>query len=226
MKDQPTPSQPQPFIKLSVRVAEEDYNQLNLTPITGTTEASPIIIPAMADTGCQSCLIGYKWIQRLHLNRRDLIPAKMKMNAANNRSIKILGAVVLHISGTSKTGEPRETKQFTYVTNDSDKFYISKSACIDLGMISEDFPSVGETAAAINRQPETTTHRPPPTPLPVRSESDSTNREKPEATEQQPTTPPVEPTAPTETLAPHSQTLRRSTRERRQPARFNDFVLN
>ena len=161
------PSQPQPFIKLSVRVAEEDYNQLNLTPITGTTEASPIIIPAMADTGCQSCLIGYKWIQRLHLNRRDLIPAKMKMNAANNRSIKILGAVVLHISGTSKTGEPRETKQFTYVTNDSDKFYISKSACIDLGMISEDFPSVGETAAAIN--PSTRTIIAPQCPCPTRS---------------------------------------------------------
>ena len=47
-------------------------------------------------------------------------------------------------------GEPRITKQFTYVTNDSDKFYFSKGAYIDLGMISDGFPSIGETAALDN----------------------------------------------------------------------------
>ena len=87
---------------------------------------------------------GKRSASRLHDN-------KMKMNAANNQSIKILGAVILHISGRSREGEPRTTKQFTYVTNDSDKFYLSKGACIYLGMISDAFPSIGETAALDNK---------------------------------------------------------------------------
>ena len=65
-------SQPQPFVSLSVRLVEEDYQELGFTPIHGE-KTTPIMVPAMADTGCQSCLIGYKWIQRLQLNRRDLL---------------------------------------------------------------------------------------------------------------------------------------------------------
>ena len=124
----------------------------------------------MADTGCQSCLIGYKWIQRLQLNRRDLIPAKMKMNAANGQSIKILGAVVLRISGRNKAGDTQETKQFTYVTNDSERFFLSKSACSDLSMISREFPTVGTangTTSHISVECSCPVRSPPP-PLPTK----------------------------------------------------------
>lgn len=122
----------------------------------------------MADTGCQSCLIGYKWIQRLQLDKRDLLPAKMKMNAANGQSIKILGAVVLRISGRNKAGDTQETKQFTYVTNDSERFFLSKSACSDLGMVSCEFPTIGTangTTSHISVDPAT----PPECSCPARS---------------------------------------------------------
>jgi len=98
----------------------------------------------MADTGCQSCLVGFRCIQRLGINKKDLIPVTMKMHAANNQSIKILGAITLRITGKNQYGELKETRQFTYVTNDSNKFFLSRSACVDLGIISETFPTVGE----------------------------------------------------------------------------------
>jgi len=143
------PSDPQPYLNLSIRVMEEDYQQLGFDPIVNLNE-KPIIMRAMADTGCQSCLIGFKQIQRLGLTKHDLINANMRIHAANNQAIKILGAVILRITGTGQDGQQRETRQFSYVTNDADKFFLSKNACVDLGMVSETFPTVGETNASTN----------------------------------------------------------------------------
>ncbi|KAK3875216.1 hypothetical protein Pcinc_011499 [Petrolisthes cinctipes] len=78
----------------------------------------------MADTGCQSCLASSKMIHELGLNKHHLIPVTMKMTAADNHSINIIGALVLHIT---------------------DKLFLSKQACVALGMIPKTFPTIGET---------------------------------------------------------------------------------
>ena len=97
--DQPTntwkkqPSRSQPFIPLSIQVAEEDYLKLGFR--STTFESKPIQVKAMADTGCQSCLISFKHIQRLGLNRKDLFPTTIKLNSANNQSIKVLEAIIV-----------------------------------------------------------------------------------------------------------------------------------
>ena len=68
------------------------------------------------------------------------------MYAANNHGIKILGAVILRVSGPSKSGKVLETRQITYVTNDSNKIFLSRVACTEQGLITESFPTVGEAA--------------------------------------------------------------------------------
>ena len=94
----------------------------------------------MADTGCQSCLAGIKVIHSLNLKRTDLIPVTMKMKAANNKGINILGAAILRYIGKDKHGNLVETKQLAYVTDNSDNIFLSKEACISLGMIPDSFP--------------------------------------------------------------------------------------
>ena len=101
-------------------------------------------LPVIADTGCQSCLAGAKVLRRIGLEATELVPVTMKMNAANDKGIKILGATFLHLSGTDDTGRVFKTRQMTYITDSSDKFFLSKEACRALGVISEDFPRIGE----------------------------------------------------------------------------------
>ena len=98
----------------------------------------------MADTGCQSCLASTTVLRRLGLNQKDLIPVTTRMHAANNSGIKILGAIVLRFSGTSQSGQTRETRQIVYITNDSNKLFLSRETCTALGIISGNFPTVGE----------------------------------------------------------------------------------
>ena len=137
------PSKPQPFITLTASAHPEDYTALGYHP--PTSQLTPIRLSAMADTGCQSCLASIKVIRRLGLRKGDLIPVTMQMHAVNNNGIKILGAVILRFSGRSPSGKTLESWQIVYVTSDSDKLFLSRETCAALGMITKNFPTVGET---------------------------------------------------------------------------------
>ena len=136
------PSKPQPYITLTAACQPEDYTALGFKPTT--KRSKEIEVSAMADTGCQSCLASMKIIERLGLQKNDLIPVTMRMHAANNNGIKILGAVIMRFTGRSKTGKKLENQQVVYVTRDSDKLFLSRETCTALGIITKDFSTIGE----------------------------------------------------------------------------------
>ena len=166
-------SDPQPFINLTVSTSDEDYYKFGFK-LSANPRSSNFDV--MADTGCQSCLAGIRVIHRLNMKTSDLIPVTMKMRAANNKGINILGAAILRYTGRNENGEKMETRQITYITDNSDKIFLSKEACISLGMIPKSFPRIGEvqhTSASSNEIsspvcncPKRQLPPPPPTKLP------------------------------------------------------------
>ena len=120
-------STPQPFLDVAVKAVPDDYEALGFALSSPSKTCS---IPAMADTGCQSCLAGLKVIHRLGLRLQDLIPFTMEMHTATDGGIPILGAVPLRISGKDPLGHIVESRQLTYITDTS---------------ISESFPTLGMT---------------------------------------------------------------------------------
>ena len=110
-----------------------------------TSRLTPVQLSAMADTGCQSCLASVKVICCLRLRESALISVTMQMRTVNNNGIKILCAVILRFSGKSPSGQTFESRQIMYVTSDSDKLFLSRETCMALGMITKNFPTVGET---------------------------------------------------------------------------------
>ena len=111
---------------------------------TNSVKETQIAISALADTGCQSCLGGTDLLRKLNLKISDLIPVKTKMRSANNGSINLLGAILLNLSGSDSQGRTFSSNQMTYITDCSDTFFLSRSACSNLGIISENFPTIGE----------------------------------------------------------------------------------
>ena len=83
----------------------------------------------MADTGCQSCLASLTIIKHLGLRQTDLISVTMRMYSANSEGITILGPTMLRFSGKCKSGATLKTRQITYVTDNSDKLFLSREAC-------------------------------------------------------------------------------------------------
>ena len=61
----------------------------------------------------------------------------MKMHAANNKGNNILGAIIVRLQRTDKKGQPVKNRQLTYVTDNSDKLFLSREACVALKLFSE-----------------------------------------------------------------------------------------
>ena len=141
------PSKSQPFVRLSMGVQKEDYDHFGFH-----LSIPPNIIPvdAMADTRCQSCLVGFKLVTKLGLSSKGIISVNMQMHSADNHNIPILGATILRLSGRDWLGNKRMTRQITYITNSTDKLFLSREACVDLGIIPAYFPVVGEVPAQAN----------------------------------------------------------------------------
>ena len=71
------------------------------------------------------------------------------MHAANNNGIRILGATFLCLLGKDQNGHTIETRQITYVTDNSKKFFLSREACVALGIIPKAFLEVSTTCNTI-----------------------------------------------------------------------------
>ncbi len=134
-------SLPQPFLNVTVSSHPEDFKALGHHLPKPST---PTRITAMADTGCQSCLMGSNMLKKLSLSVEDLVPVTLTMRAANNEGIQILGAAPLRLTGVGSDGKVRETRQLVYISESCDKAYLSREACTDLGIISSTFPQIGE----------------------------------------------------------------------------------
>lgn len=181
-------SDPQPCVDITAIAVPSDIEDLAVRP-TITTSTPAASYSATADTGCQSCLAASDLLPQLGLNKYNLIPVTMKMSAANNQGITIIGALPLRISGISPSGVKHTTRQLVYFTPSTKRMFLSKHACAALGLISTNFPTIGETletsdkpskpptAAIITCQcPKRAMPPPKPTALPYPPTAD--NREK------------------------------------------------
>ena len=102
------------------------------------------IIQATTDTGCMSCLAGMNIVSALGLSSKDIIPVTAHMRSADNDDIQLLGAVFIELEGYDVNGTQTQTKQMVYISEKTQAFYLSRSACQDLGVISDKFPEIGE----------------------------------------------------------------------------------
>ena len=80
------------------------------------------------------------------------------MSAINGEGISILGAVFLRLEGLdNSSGQTVQTAVMAYVTESTDRFFISQQAMRELGIIPQDFPKVRVTTqnnAAANNEPD------------------------------------------------------------------------
>ena len=93
-----------------------------------------------------SCLAGVSTLVKLGLSRKDLIPVKTQMRSADNAGIELLGAIFIELSGNDEAGTQFKTKQMVYISRTTEAFYLNRSACNDLGIISSKFSIIGENS--------------------------------------------------------------------------------
>ena len=80
--------------------------------------------------------MGTSFMQQLNLTKKDLLPVKLRIRAANGGKFKILGAFLTNPCTNSSTGE------MVYVSPDVLKFYINRETLEELEMSVRTFPAL------------------------------------------------------------------------------------
>ena len=137
------PSAPQPTLSLYTTHYPCDTRALGLrTPLRRPTKA--VLVSVVADTGCQSCLAGTNLLSKLGLTERYLSKTRLQMSAANGNNLDIIGAIALRLSD-SASPSGTETHQIVYICRDTSDFFLSRGACVTLGIVPRNFPGVGQS---------------------------------------------------------------------------------
>ena len=134
-----TSAEPHPSLALTVFTAKADYDHLKLPfPQMKPTKCSVIV-----DSGCQSALLGLRMLNMFGLKRSNLVPVKGGMCTISKEDITIIGAVFLRLRGVDgNNGKSVESAVMAYVSDCTEKFYISRQVMRELGIIPPDFPKI------------------------------------------------------------------------------------
>ena len=131
-----------PMVTVGIEVAEEEFTKFG-HPLA-KRRLNSVSRRAVADTGAMIMVAGEELVAGLGLSTSDLIPVSTELSAANNSELKILGGVFLQVWGRKTSGEKIVTRQMCYIQKGANKVYLSENCCVNLGLISTNFPLIGE----------------------------------------------------------------------------------
>ena len=141
--------EPQPEVSVSVALCVSGYKQLELPEPRAHHQSVTTSLP---DTGAQMVVCGMGLVHKMGLKRRDLIPLANGIRAANNQGIKLLGGILITITGKGEDGQTRTSDQLCYVAEGLQRLFLSKAVCRDLGIISPTFPAIGTFDGKLSTQ--------------------------------------------------------------------------
>ena len=134
------------------------------------TRHGPIVarkVPAIADTGAQTNVRSLRHFLAAGFDRSILIPAS-DLVAANHSGINIVEAFFAVIKGLEANKTEVQCHAMIYVSADVSHLYLSQATLTDLGVLSPQFPLIGEHPPLETYNQDLVTQ--PPT-IPIRSMS-------------------------------------------------------
>ena len=100
-------------------------------------------VTALADSGAQSNLWSLKEYIKAGFARKDLLPVTLPLKAANSSRITIAGAFFATIAGCAPDGKEIICHTMIYVSEMANGLYLSYDTMLDLGILGNNFPSIG-----------------------------------------------------------------------------------
>ena len=155
-------AQPSPTLPLEIKIDKAAYADLQLpVPTTSLRNSRIKSQRSCADTGAQLFTVPTSILGPLGLKEVDLFPVATNLNTVTGTPVDIIGGILLILTGTNPyTGVVRSSRQLAYVSRTVPYPFLSKEACLDLGLIPATFPAIGScdtqaaTLAAVSPHPD------------------------------------------------------------------------
>ena len=145
-----TKAKSSPTLPLEIKVDKSAYSELGI-PVPATSLRSARIKSQLscADTGAQLFTVPTSILSPLGLKEENLFPVATNLNTVTGTPVDIIGGILLTLTGTNPhTGAVRSTRQLAYVSRSVPYPFLSREACLDLGLIPASFPAIGSCDAS------------------------------------------------------------------------------
>ena len=117
------PSKPHPVLTVRLTLLPQDHEEFGC-PLKASNP-TPVEIPMIADTGCQSNIIPLRTDLAMGVAKSDIVPVKLTMRGAISEDMGVEGGIFTL----------RSTKQMVYTSNKVGKAFLSEEALIALGVM-------------------------------------------------------------------------------------------
>ena len=138
-------AQPSPTLPLTVSLDRAAYSTLSL-PMPKTSVKTPRVktLTCCADSGAQLTTVPMSILAHLRLPPSSLLPIATHLNTVTGASVDLVGGIFLEFSGVNPdTGVVAKSRQLAYVSNTIPYTFLSREACVDMGLIPASFPAIG-----------------------------------------------------------------------------------
>ena len=136
---------PSPTIPLEIKIDRAAYSSLRLpVPRLSLKPTRVQHMHCCADTGAQLSTVPVSLLAHLGVQISDLLPIATNLNTVTGTPVDLVGGILLHFSGANSTnGKHCSTRQLAYVSKSIPYPFLSREACMDLGLVPLEFPSLG-----------------------------------------------------------------------------------
>ena len=134
------PSKPHPTMTVRLTPLPDDHQKLG-HPLLSSSP-TPVEIPMIADSGCQSSIIPLRTALAMGIAKNDIFPVTLSMRGAISEDMGVLGGIFAEVSTHDVSGSIRSTKQLIYISDKIGKAFLCREALVGLGAIPLDFPTV------------------------------------------------------------------------------------
>ena len=92
-------------------------------------------MPAVADSGCQTCTAGVEFLDEIGCPIEYLVPTSHRIIGITSSSLDIIGSAMLRIEVGGQV-----TRQMVHISKNARGLYLSETALKDLKLLNEEFP--------------------------------------------------------------------------------------
>lgn len=143
-----SPPKKSPMLSLDIKLHQKSYKELGLDVPSHVKKPcypnTSILTPCIMDTGAQMSLAPLSLLAKMGINQDTTFPLQSRVAGASAEPIQLLGGIIVEITGTTPSGATNSCLQLLYISNAVKEIYMSLDACIQLGVVSKNFPEVSD----------------------------------------------------------------------------------
>ena len=144
-------AKPHPKITVNVEICQDGYKQIGAAVPRGSHQHS-VTCSSLPDTGSQIVVAGPDLLKKLNVSKHELFNVSANIQTGDCKRLQLIGGLIISISAMGPDGNQRISNHMCYIGEKIETLFLSRNACINLGIISKTFPSIEYEASTLQQR--------------------------------------------------------------------------